>query len=280
MNQGLEIAGLLLFGHPNEDFFDPDRLELLELIAQQAMIALQNATLYGNLEAEKERIKEIQEDTRKKLARDLHDGPTQAIGAITMRVNYIRRLVERDPKTAAKELFNVEQLARRTTKEMRQMLFALRPLVLEAEGLVSAFRHLAKQTSDTYGQEVIVEASETAARGLDPRKQNIIFSIAEEAVANARKHAQAQYIWIRAWSKGDLFYLTVEDDGVGFDLSILEEGYEQSGSMGMINLRERAELVNGRLVIESIENEGTSVRLAVPQTAEAAERLRSPGYAA
>jgi signal transduction histidine kinase len=77
-----------------------------------------------------------------------------------------------------------------------------------------------------------------------------------------------------------MFYLSVEDDGVGFDLDILDDGYEQTGSMGMLNLRERAELVNGRLMIDSRSGRGTHVKLAVPQTAEAIARLRTPGYAA
>lgn len=280
MYQGFDVTGILLFGHTHPDFYDEESLELLELIAHQAAIALTNSALYEDLAQEKERIKEVQEEARRKLARDLHDGPTQSIGAITMRVNYIRRLIERDPKSAADELFKVEQLARRTTKEMRQMLFALRPLVLEAEGLIPALRHLAKNTQETFGQEVVLQAQQEAAAGLDARKQNVVFFVAEEAVANARKHAEADRIVVRAWAKGEMFYLSVEDDGVGFDLSILDEGYEQTGSMGMLNLRERAELVNGRLMIDSHPGNGTVVKLAVPQTAEAVERLRSPGFAA
>lgn len=280
LNQGFDITGLLLFGHTHSDFFSEEHLELLELIAKQAVIALTNAAMYENLAQEKERIKEVQEETRRKLARDLHDGPTQSIGAITMRVNYIRRLIERDPKAAADELYKVEQLARRTTKEMRQMLFALRPLVLEAEGLIPALEHLAKNTEETYGQRVIVESGKDAAAGLDARKQNVVFFVAEEAVANARKHANADEIRVRAWSKGEMFFLSVEDDGEGFDLAVMQDGYEQSGSMGMINLQERAELVNGKLVVDSAPGKGTSVRLAVPQTPEAMERLRSPGFAA
>jgi signal transduction histidine kinase len=278
--QGFDITGLLLFGHSQPDFFVEEHLELLELIAKQAVIALTNAAMYENLAQEKERIKEVQEEARRKLARDLHDGPTQSIGAITMRVNYIRRLLERDPNAAANELYKVEQLARRTTKEMRQMLFALRPLVLEAEGLIPALEHLAKNTEETFGQRVIVESAKDAAAGLDARKQTVVFFVAEEAVANARKHANADEIRVRAWSKGEMFFLSVEDDGEGFDLETLQEGYEQSGSMGMLNLYERAELVSGKLVVDSAPGKGTSVRLAVPQTAEALEKLRSPGYAA
>ncbi|MCJ7824369.1 MAG: GAF domain-containing protein, partial [Anaerolineales bacterium] len=79
---GLELYGVLIFAHPKEGYFNPEQVELLDAIAQQAMVALQNARLYSDLEQEKERIAEIQENARNKLARDLHDGPTQSIGAI------------------------------------------------------------------------------------------------------------------------------------------------------------------------------------------------------
>jgi signal transduction histidine kinase len=107
---GLEIYGLLMFGHPNGEYFSQPRVEILEAVAQQSMIALQNAKLYSDLEQEKERIAEIQEEARHKLARDLHDGPTQSIGAIAMRVNFARRLVQRDPNQAAEELKSYSRL--------------------------------------------------------------------------------------------------------------------------------------------------------------------------
>ena len=113
---GLEIYGLLLFAHPRPNYFKVDRLELLETVAQQAMIALQNAKLYYELEQEKERLIDAHEEARTKLARDLHDGPTQSVAAIAMRVNFARRLLDRDPRATASELFKTEELARQTSK--------------------------------------------------------------------------------------------------------------------------------------------------------------------
>ncbi len=275
---GLDVYGVLLFGHPRRGFFTPERIELLEAVARQAMSAIENARLYRALEQEKERITEIQEEARKKLARDLHDGPTQSIGAIATRVNFARRLLERDPKAAAEELYRIEELSRRTTKEIRQMLFTLRPLVLESEGLVPALRHLAQKTLETHGQRVIVEAEDAVAADLEVGKQGVVFYIVEEAVNNARKHAKAGHIWVRLRRHQDLLFLEVEDDGVGFDVQAVEEDYERRGSLGMINLRERTELVNGLLKIDSAPGQGTRVRVVLPMTSEAAERLRQPGF--
>ena len=131
LRAGLDAYGILLFAHPDIDFFTLERREVLDIVDNQAIIALQNARLYQDLEQEKERMMEIQEESRKKMARDLHDGPTQSIAAIAMRVNFVRRLMERDSQAAGEELLKIEELARRTTKEIRHMLFTLRPLVLE-----------------------------------------------------------------------------------------------------------------------------------------------------
>jgi signal transduction histidine kinase len=277
---GLEIYGVLIFAHAKDGFFTQDRIELLEAISHQAMIALQNARLYQDLEQEKERIGEIQEEARKKLARDLHDGPTQSIGAIAMRVNFARRLLTRDPEQAAGELFQIEELARRTTKEIRQMLFTLRPLILESEGLIPALNQLSEKMRENHNQNVIIEADESVLEDMEVGKLGVIFFIVEEAVNNARKHARAKHIWVRLTRDGDLIHLEIEDDGVGFDVSSVQSNYEQRDSMGMVNLHERAELVNGILKIDSAPGGGTRISVTVPGTIEAAERLHRPGFVA
>jgi signal transduction histidine kinase len=276
---GLHAYGLLLFGHPLEDYFKHERLSLLETVAQQVMIALQNARLYSELEQEKHRITEIHDETRKKLARDLHDGPAQSIAAIAMRVNFARRLIERDPRATSTELFKIEELARRTTKEIRQMLFTLRPLILESSGLVPAIHQLAEKMQEAHGQEVIVEAAENVVEGLSIKKQGLIFSIVEEAVNNARKHAQSPQIWIQMFRDEEIFYANVEDNGVGFDLDLIESTYESGDSLGLVNLKERAELVNGFLEIISMPGKGTRITLTVPITEEAVQDMQKPGFA-
>jgi signal transduction histidine kinase len=277
---GLEIYGLLVFGHPDGEYFSQSRVEILEAVAQQSMIALQNAKLYSDLEQEKERIAEIQEEARHKLARDLHDGPTQSIGAIAMRVNFARRLVQRDPNQAAEELFKIEELARRTTKEIRQMLFTLRPLVLESEGLVAGLHQLAEKMKENHDQDVVIEAEDSVLDDLEMGKQGVIFFIVEEAVNNARKHAEASHIWVRLSRKKDLLFLEIEDNGKGFDVEKVQSNYEQRGSLGMVNLHERTELVNGIIKIDARPGRGTKIRVTVPVTLEAAEKLHRPGFAA
>ena len=129
--------------------FTTEHVEMLSAVCSQATIALQNAQLYQSLQQEKNRIVEIGENERKKLARDLHDGPTQSIAAIAMRINYTRKLLEREPDKVDAELAKIEDLARRTTKEIRHMLFTLRPLVLETQGLVAALQQSIQKILET-----------------------------------------------------------------------------------------------------------------------------------
>jgi len=275
LRDGLDTYGVLLFGHPDEDYFTSGRREILDIVGNQLMIALQNARLYHDLEVEKDRVTKIYEETRNKLARELHDGPTQSVAALAMRSNFTRRLMERDVDAAAEELYKIEDLARRTTKEIRHMLFTLRPLVLESQGLAAALDSLAHNMKDTFDQNVIVDADESIVPKMEMNKQAIVFAIAEEAVNNARKHAEAEYIWVKLKEiEQDIVLLEIKDNGVGFDVQEIEASYHNRGSLGMINMHERTQLVSGAVSIESAEGEGTLIQVVIPLTGESADRLR------
>src|SRR3970282_3665 len=206
----------------------------------------------------------IQEEARHKLARDLHDGPAQSIGAIAMRVNFARRLIARDPKSASDELFKIEELARRTSKEIRQMLFTLRPLILESEGLLAALKDLSRKFEEIHHQKVHIDVDPQIEAAMEVGKQGVVFFLVEEAVNNARKNAKAEHIWVRLERTGALARLEIEDNGAGFDVSAVQDNYEQRGSLGMVNLHERAEMVNGALKIESAGGNGTRISVDIP----------------
>lgn len=276
MRSGFNIYGVLIFGHPDQDYFTRDRCDVLGIIARQAVTAIQNARLYQDIADEKERIVEVQEEARKKLARDLHDGPTQSVAAMAMRVNLARRMVERDPKAAIEELEKIEELARRTTKEIRHMLFTLRPLVLESQGLTAALQAMADKMKETFSQDVIIQVDENLTSQIEMGKTGVIFYIVEEAVNNARKHAQAPHIWVRLKplpKQADIAFLEIADDGLGFDVAAVNKSYDKRGSLGMVNLRERSELVNGILHIDSAPGKGAKIQVFIPLTEEAADLL-------
>ncbi len=276
LRTGFNVYGVLLFGHPEKNYFTRDRCEVLDIIGQQATIAIQNARLYQDLADEKERMAEAQEEARKKLARDLHDGPTQSVAAIAMRVNLSRKMLERDANMAAEELVKIEDLARRTTKEIRHMLFTLRPLVLESQGLTAALGQMAEKMKETFGQEVVIQIDEKLADDIEMGKKGIIFYLAEEAVNNARKHAQSPRIYVRlsqVKNEPEIAWLQIADEGLGFDVEAVTKSYDKRGSLGMVNLRERTELVNGLLHIDSAPGKGTRVNVYIPLSEEAADKL-------
>ncbi len=276
LRSGFNVYGVLIFAHPEPDYFTTERTNLLDIIGRQAVIAIQNARLYQDLVEEKERMADVYEEARKKLARDLHDGPTQSVAAMAMRLNISRRMLSKDPKGANEELVKLEDLAHRTTKEIRHMLFTLRPLILESQGLAAAIQSMADKMMETFAQRVVVEIDQNAAQQLEMGKQGVIFYIIEEAVNNARKHAAADTITVRLRQvETGVVLLEIIDNGVGFDVKAITQNYEKrsSSSLGMVNLRERAELVNGLLNIESKSGKGTNVQVYIPLTEEAADRL-------
>ena len=270
LRAGFENFGAVVFGSTQPDTYTEDHQELLIAICNQAIVALQNAQLYQSLMEEKERIVEVEEDARKKLARNLHDGPTQSIAAIAMRLNYIRMLLERkkDPQQVAEELAlelaRTEDLARRTTKEIRHMLFTLRPLILETQGLQAALEQYISKLTETDPTPIHLEATPEIDRLLDQNAQGVIFYIIDEAILNARKHAEAENIWVRLRIRDNTFVAEIKDDGVGFDVDAVQLSYDERSSLGMINMHERAELVGGTLTIASAPGRGTQIALAVP----------------
>jgi signal transduction histidine kinase len=261
LRAGFENYGVAVFGSPDPGVFTPDTIDVLTAVCNQAIIALQNAQLFESLQTEKARIVEIEEDARKKLARDLHDGPTQSVAAIAMRINYTRTLFQRDPGRVPEELEKIEELARSTTKEIRQMLFTLRPLVLETQGLKAALETLVQKLQDTDPQLNVHLEIDQRTEDLDKNTQGMIFYVVEEAVGNARKHAQAKDIWIRAGRQNGAYFVEVQDNGLGFDVNKVQSNYDKRGSLGMINMHERAEVMKAKLSIASAIGQGTRVSL-------------------
>jgi len=276
LRRGLDGFGAMFFAHPDAGFFTEERAELLEVISHQAIISIQNARLYEEKEQEKQAMMETEEEARRKLSRDLHDGPTQSVTAIAMRANIVRRIIRSDPELAEAEVVKIEDLARRTTQEIRLMLFTLRPLILETEGLDAALRLMAEKMKDTFQQNVSVTVDPELVEKLENNKQTVIFFLVEEALNNARKYANASKISVRLVFTSDrnIALLEVADDGVGFDVTAINADYEKRGSLGMVNLSERAQLINGLLHIDSNPGKGTRVEIFIPLNEEALDRLQ------
>jgi len=263
LRAGFELFGVLVFASRRPNAYGEDQIAFLSTLCNQAAIALQNAQYYQRLQQERDRIIGEEEEVRHWLARELHDGPTQTLSALAMRLNYTEALLKKDPERAEVELRSLEEMARRATREIRTTLFKLRPLALETRGLQAALEQYAQRLLENDGQVVQIDF-EAPAQQLDASVETTVFAIVEEAVNNARKYAEADKVTVRVAPYGSLLVVTVRDDGKGFDVKAVDSTYDQRGSLGLLNMRERAELLGGTLEIESRLGYGTIVTLTVP----------------
>lgn len=270
--KGRVIGVLELLNKYSDEGFDQEDLQLMTSIAAQAAIAIENARLYQSVRAERDRIIKAQEDVRRELARNLHDGTVQLLSAISMNLEYVQKLIPVNPETALQELQVSRNLILQATREARMVLFELRPIILETRGLIPALEHYIEQLQRTEKFRVHFQADPLPNR-LGTTIAGTIFSIVQEAISNVKRHANAQNVWLMMAVRGRYLRVTVRDDGQGFDLATTEASYEERGSFGLLNMRERAELIGGVLTVHSQTRppqQGTTLRLEVPLVEETA----------
>jgi signal transduction histidine kinase len=249
-----------------EGHYDQDQLELMVALGNNAIIALQNAQLYQTLREERDRLISKEDEVRRQLARDLHDGPAQTLAQIAMSVEFIKKLLERSPERVGKELDELADKARRANQDVRTMLFELRPVILESAGLVAALESYVQRFPPTDLPRVHFKADEIQGR-VAPAAETTVFNVVQEAINNAKKHARARNIWVTLRQAGPQVIVTVQDDGQGFDVSGQQDAAVKRGSYGLLNMRERTAASDGDLSITSARGRGTTVTLTVPLAA-------------
>ncbi len=263
LQSGLDLYGVVLLVSPTPRLPAEQHLDLMKAFTNQAAVAFQNARLYQSLREERDRIIDTEANARAKLARDLHDGPTQSVSALAMRLEFISALLDREPDKAKVEIGQARESAIRTGKELRELLFALRPLTLETQGLSATLDLWAQRMQETEKVPLAMNAGDFGLE-LDVKLAGTVFSIIEEAVNNARKHGEGARIEVQVCKQGENLVATIKDQGPGFDLAAVEKNYDQRGSLGLVNMRERARLIDGHLAIDSWPGRGTQVVLVVP----------------
>ncbi len=279
--RGKTIGVLEVLNKYDADGFDEEDLRLLLTLAAEAAIAIENARLIKSLREERDRILSAQEEVRRELNRKLHDGTVQLLAAIGMGIDHVERLLQLKPDAVYAELEALRKLTRQATREARMLLFELRPVILESQGLVPALHRYTEQLRQSEPFHVYFDDG-GFDKQVDRQVASAIFAIVQEAVNNTRKHAQAHNLWIRLRETPDDLAVHVEDDGLGFDVSAVEREYGNQGtSFGLLNMRERAELIEGEFSIESSEmmpEQGTIVMLRVPLSRALADNsLSGPG---
>jgi len=268
--RGKTIGVLQAINKRGQSGFDGEDLSLMITTASQAAIAIENSQLYQSLRDEQERIIQAQENVRRQVARNLHDGTVQFLSAISMSLDHLERLLELRPEAARSELQVLHDLTRQATRQARLALFELRPLILETQGLLPALEAYVQQLQDSEEFAVHLQVEEP----LSPVSNSAaatVFAIVQEAVTNAKKHASPQDVWLRLSQTDGWLDVVVEDNGKGFDFQAVEQDYDRRRSIGLLSMKERADLIDGRVEIQSSTHPsqaGTRVILHVPLPAQ------------
>lgn len=259
------IGAMQLLNKRGSQYFSERDMQLLTTLASQAGIAIENARLYRSLREERDRLLSKEEEVRRSLARDLHDGPTQSISAIAMNIEFIKRLLKAMPERVAGELEILSELVNKTSYDIRTLLFELRPLALETQGLLKALQQYVERWRDPGGNDIQLRLESPGNVPQLPQEiEGAIFMIIQEAVNNARKHSQAPEIVIYLFEEEDHLVASVRDRGRGFNVQAVEAGYHDRNSLGLVNMKERARLIGADFRMRSEPGQGTTIELRLP----------------
>jgi PAS domain S-box-containing protein len=225
----------------------------------RAILVIEDITAEKSRRSEEEAIAE----ERRRIAREIHDGLAQDLAGLRFEVGLWHKLVDDDPARMHAELDNLRKLLDDNIREVRRSIFALRPVALEELGFYPALNQFIEEFGEQNQLHIdlrITGPQERLPAFLEP----VLFRIVQESLNNAGKHAQAQMIWIALdLESPDAVKLSVRDDGVGFDSAILDQAVRR-GHLGLKQMRERVENLNGTFEIHSQMGSGTEICVALP----------------
>ncbi|NTU26085.1 two-component sensor histidine kinase DegS [Bacillus tequilensis] len=211
------------------------------------------------------RIIEAQEEERKRVSREIHDGPAQMLANVMMRSELIERIFrDRGTEDGFQEIKNLRQNVRNALYEVRRIIYDLRPMALDDLGLIPTLRKYLYTTEEYNGQVKIHFQciGETEDKRLAPQFEVALFRLAQEAVSNALKHSESEEITVKVEITKDFVILMIKDNGKGFDLKEAKE--KKNKSFGLLGMKERVDLLEGTMTIDSKIGLGTFIMIKVP----------------
>lgn len=230
--------------------------ELAQL--QQAALADERAR------ALRERITQVtlaQEEERRRISRELHDGLGPSLAAIVNKLRSCQYMVRADPHQAESELDEVTKSLKGHIQDVRHLIYDLRPLAVDQLGLVGAVQQQLERFGEETGIQAFSSMSEDIA--LDPLAEVTVFRVIQECLSNVQRHANASQVEVMLQATKNGLEVSVQDNGQGFDPHKVVSGSNGEG-VGLLSMRERAELVRGRLSVRSSPGNGCQVVLYVP----------------
>lgn len=246
------VLGTMFVLSESPRLFTSRDVELLVGIGHQIGVAVENARLY-------EQAKQLAVlDERNRLARDLHDSVTQALYSVTLYAEAASRLLSAgDVATASEHIAELRATGQQALREMRSLIFELRPSLLEKEGLLAALQSRLEAVESRAG--LGVELRTEGIESLPAAVENGLYGIAQEALNNVLKHSRAKSVRLSLVRSGSKVTMDVTDDGEGFDLASVRE----RGGLGLRGMEERAAACGARMKILSAPGDGTTVRVEV-----------------
>lgn len=213
------------------------------------------------------KIIEAQEEERKRLSREIHDGPAQMMANVMMRSDLIDRIFrERGADEAVKEIREMKKMVRNALYEVRRIIYDLRPMALDDLGLVPTLRKYL-QTIEEYAKTTKIEFMNIGKEIRLPSKLEVaLFRLIQESVQNTLKHAEANLVTVKLELRRDMATAIIKDNGKGFNHEL-----KKDGSFGLLGMKERVELLDGSITFDSMIGKGTVVMINIPYQIEEKE---------
>jgi len=202
---------------------------------------------------------EAQEEERLRISREIHDGPAQMMANVLIRADIVDRTYrERSPDEAMAEIKTMRKMVRQSLYEVRRIIYDLRPMALDDLGLVPTIRKYVHTLADYHNVKIVFNEKMDIER-LPEKYEVVMFRLIQEAINNAIKHAETKQIDVKIHVVKDKVTACVKDNGVGFDLNAKKEQ-----SFGLIGMRERVEMLQGTMTIQSNIGKGTTILFNIP----------------
>ncbi len=207
-----------------------------------------------------------QEEERRRVARDIHDGPAQSFANIVMRAEFCLKLMDVNPDQVRDELRDLALLVRGSLEDVRKIIFDLRPMSLDDLGLLSALKRYIEQFQEDEPVHVDLNVIGREER-VDSSLEIALFRIVQESLTNVRKHSEATEVVIKIEFLPDRLNLLIRDNGCGFELDAVRQA-KMSNSFGLTGISERVQLVKGTSSIKTSPGKGTQILVSVPVSQE------------
>lgn len=209
------------------------------------------------------KVIKAQERERKKIAREIHDGPAQSMANIVLKAELCEKLLYIDEERARNELCSLKKVVRDCLTDVRRIIYNLRPMSLDDLGLIPTIEKLKNRFNDETGINVDFKVL-GKYEYINAIVQLSIFRVIQEALSNVFKHSKANNVIIILECAKDCLNVVIKDDGIGFDIDKTGNGEDSNSGFGMLGMKERVELLNGKLIVNSIADKGTTISVSIP----------------